>query len=361
MKKLFQAISLAVLLVATVNASDHADPIKLSDPLEPDLTGLFAFPYGDNLILVLNTYRGLTFDGPYNLEPFEFRIHLDWDSKLDFTDPANRARYGGTVVDPSAINADAVIALRLDNNVGLASREISGLSNPDEIQVYTGVRDDPFIFPKFFGTNVMSMVVSVPNTSLPAGWQDLLLWGTSHKTKNGKQIDHVGRSNRTQQPRFDFLNTLPPSEQVAKIEKTNKSRERVQKFLQMVFAPLATLFEMEFAIRRYDNQPDVMVYSRRFPIGFPNGRLLTDDVAALTCQWGDCVLQETSYIEGKDFPRKTVNDKAFLSQFPFLAEPWPSSGHPTDHFHINWKWVGIVAFLLIVAWIFYRRRKRRRG
>ena len=352
-------VGLLLGIFTGAQASDHADPIQLTDPLEPDLTGLFAFPDGDALIVALNSYRGLTFDPPYNLQPFEFRIHLDWQSVVSFDQPANRARYGGTVVTPQSIKPTATIALRLDNNAGLLSQQVDGLQNPDAITVFSGVRDDPFIFPRFFGTNVISMVVRIPNDSLPADWQHLLLWGTSPKVEGGKQIDHVGRSNRTQQPRFDFLNTLSPADQVAAIERKKKGRERLQSWLSKIFSPLASLYEMEFAIRDYDSQPDVMIYRRQSPVGFPNGRLLTDDVAGLTCQWGDCVLQEVAYIESDDFPRKTVNDKAFLATFPYLAEPWPSTGHPTDHFHINWQWVGLVVALLIVAVVFYRRRKRR--
>ena len=70
-----------------------------------------------------------------------------------------------------------------------------------------------------------------------------------------------------------------------------------------------------------------MIYSSRFPAGYPNGRLLTDDVVATTCATGDCLLQELSFIEvDKDFwPRRTANDveKPLSDQWPFLAEKWP--------------------------------------
>ena len=41
------------------------------------------------------------------------------------------------------------------------------------------------------------------------------------------------------------------------------------------------LLEFTFQIRPYDLKPDVMIYTDRFPPGFPNGRLLTDDVAVV--------------------------------------------------------------------------------
>lgn len=42
------------------------------------------------------------------------------------------------------------------------------------------------------------------------------------------------------------------------------------------------------------------------------------------CVVGDCLLQELSSIEG-GWPRAVVNDKPFLPDFPYLAEPFPDS------------------------------------
>ncbi len=65
-----------------------------------------------------------------------------------------------------------------------------------------------------------------------------------------------------------------------------------------------------------------MIYSNRFNVGFPNGRRLTDDVAALLARYGDTLLLELSY-RSPAWPRKTTNDKPFSAEFPFLADPWP--------------------------------------
>ena len=86
--------------------------------------------------------------------------------------------------------------------------------------------------------------------------------------------------------------------------------------------PLVNAYQPLFKIRPYDLFPDVIIYTKQYPIGFPNGRKLTDDVAAQTCDQGDCVLVEGSYIDGPKWPRATVNDKTFLAEFPYLAEKW---------------------------------------
>src|SRR5690606_8261260 len=92
-----------------------------------------------------------------------------------------------------------------------------------------------------------------------------------------------------------------------------------------------------FRFRAFDFHPDVMIFSRRFPAGYPNGRVLEDDVAKLACEQGDCQLYELSftkpvspaseehsqYVGG----RPTANDKPFRDRFPYLADPWTHT-HP---------------------------------
>ena len=71
-----------------------------------------------------------------------------------------------------------------------------------------------------------------------------------------------------------------------------------------------------------------MIYTNTRPAGFPNGRRPEDDVALLTCQQGDCPLQENAFIDTTQWPRATVNDKPLLKEFPYLAEPWPYKTQP---------------------------------
>jgi hypothetical protein len=90
-------------------------------------------------------------------------------------------------------------------SIGRGAVSWVGLGNPDAIRVFTGVRDDPFIFPKFFKRNAIVMVLSIPFSAFPAGQQDWLLWGTSAQVKDGAQIDHVGRSTNDK----PFLASFP--------------------------------------------------------------------------------------------------------------------------------------------------------
>jgi hypothetical protein len=313
-----------------------------------------------------------------------------------------RARYGGMIAEPGAIKENIWfrIKLRYDKEskdvklkhltlhglVGLPQIEIDGdarkdlkdvqigqSKNPDRISFYTGVRDDPFIFPAFFGTNTVAMVFCVPTRYFSSDNKDWLIWATS-SDENG-QIDHVGRSLRTQNPRFEILNTVHPSAHIQKIEKENNKPGLTRDIgLRLNLPQLA-------AYRRWDFVPDVMIYKRDYPVGFPNGRLLGDDVAALLAQFGDTALLELSYQNPKGgWPRATKNDMPFHgtektlnpneATFPYLAKPHPE--HPNampPMLTTHSKWVlGLIAAAVTIAIAVatlilnavYRRWKNRR-
>jgi hypothetical protein len=360
------ALAFALALVPRpALGSDHADPVVPPDP-GANITGLFFYPKDDRFVLVFNVRRALTAPGPYELEPFLYTIHIDLDPRLSFDKEEDRLRYGGTIEDPAGIESEVQIEIRLNDDASLKSVAYDGLLHTDGIEVFTGLRDDPFIFPRFFKRNVISMVLSVPQTALPGGVQDWLLWATTTRVDGGELLDIVGRSNRSQQGRFNlFINKYLPHEQVPAImemvEKTNKIDNLLNRYALTRGGHEIYLYTLK--MRKYDVVPDVMVYTNRFPVGFPNGRLLTDDVAKLTCDLGDCVLYEVSFIEG-DFPRATVNDKPFLDDFPYLAEPWPASPEPPPPKSL-WPWILLLLVVIVlVLWLlcrWCRRRGARKG
>jgi len=336
---------------AQITASDHADPVNLKGP-ETNITDLFFFPEGDRLILIFNVRRALSSPPPYDLSPYTYEVNIDLTTPVGFTNASELARYGGTVLEPAKLHPDASIRIRLNDDASLKSIEYDKLKDTDQIRTHFAVRDDPFNFPRFYGVNAITMVMSIPRTAFPAGQQDFILWGTT--ARKGEQIDHVGRSIRTQLPRFGFLNTLKPSEHVPALIHQSELRSNVYNFLkgntEWWSAAFAELMESTFLLRSYDNQPDVMIYTDRRPVGYPNGRLLTDDVVAQSCAFGDCLLQEISFIEGA-FPRQTTNDKPFLTEFPYLAEPWDIKAPPTPPSRSLTPYlIGIAVLLIVLSW-----------
>lgn len=348
---LFLLAALFVVPASVLRASDHADPMNLTDP-NANITGLFIFPKGDQMILIFNVRRSLTNPKPYNLAAYDYVVNMDLTTPVSFDNVEDRTRYGGTVITPEKLHADVTITVHLNDDTTLKDIKFDGLKDTDRIRTYTGVRDDPFIFPRFFKKNVISMVMSIPMTAFPDGQRDFILWGATYK--GDKQFDHVGRSIRSQLPRFEALNKLPPKDHVAKLMELQKfwddKFKTLNGFKEWWPKQIAAVIETNLQIRKYDLKPDVMFYTNRFPPGFPNGRLLPDDVSAQVCQTGDCILQELSFIEGT-WPRAVVNDKAFLDDWPYLAEPWPDSPEaPPSTKSIYPYVIGIVLVIALVSW-----------
>ena len=368
MSRVLYLVFALLLLPQPGGASDHADPELLSpEQAEANLTGLFFFPDGDQMIAILDVRRSLTTDPPYKLAPYEYTINMDLHTHVTFDNAEDLARYGGSIAKPETIEPDITLAFQLNSDATLKTKTFKGLKNPENIRIYTGVRDDPFIFPKFFKVNVITMVVSIPKSSFPETQKNWLLWATSRDIASGRQIDHVGRSNRTQLGRFDFLNTLPPSKHVEALREAAKSRDKLQQFLKDCLPPLASLNQLSgLFIRHYDYFPDVMVYPNQLPPGFPNGRRLPDDVALLTCAQGDCPLQENAYIDTTAWPRATVNDKPLLAAFPYLAEPWPprEAPAPASCWPYIWEYLiepGLFVLAVVGGLVFWWRRHKRKA
>jgi len=342
-KKAAAAAAACVVLYAgrpvTVSASDHADPQVLKDP-DANITDLFFFPDGDRYVVILDVHRALTMVPPFELAKYEYKINFDWHTGVSFVNgEQDTVRYGGKISHPEGIKEDATITIRLNNelknNMPFAEGypKYTGLQNADQIRPWAGLRADPFIFPRFFKKNTIAMVFSMPRNVFPDGRDAFLIWGAAFK--NGKQVDHVGRSNRTQQGRFESLNTLPPSEHVAQIMKDMTfwdnwyNRLSSYRETQTLGAAIQILIQIR-SKNMYDLAPDVMVYSDarehdpNVRPGFPNGRHIQDDVAALTCAEGDCILQELSFVEG-GWPRRTTSDKPVPTdaKFPYLLDPYP--------------------------------------
>lgn len=279
----------------------------------------------DSFVLILCTNRDLRVPPPYQLEPYTYAIHVDQHSPVSFDQPEDqpaRARYGGNILEPSKISEDVTITFHFTNDARMQGMpEFKGLDHPERITYFpngeqSGIRDDPFIFPRFFKKNVVAAVFRIP---LPCfrqagGPENFLVWGTS--TRDGKPVDHDGRSLRTQQPRFNVLNAYAPRDHVTVL----KDRAAHPDLNSDLFLRLG--FDAFFEYRPWDFVPDVVIYHPDFRTRFPNGRLLTDDVANLLSRNGDSLLLELSYKNGT-WPRATRNDRPFLTNFPYLAEPWP--------------------------------------
>lgn len=276
-------LTMAFLLTAAVPAlaADHADsPLLTSIPRhDAKITDFHAFAKGDNLVLATCTNPTAARVNSYTFpEDLAVRFHIDNDSEVSYADASINATYGGDIVDADKVSAEYVVEVSFDAS-GNASVSREGLASSVPVQLFAGLRDDPFIRAPRQGVNTPCVVVELPMSSVVGSQSTLLVWSTTKVPDvNGPVSEHGGRALRSMFPENDAMNTSSPRNHY----------------------------------RAFGLRPDVVIYDTSRPAAYPNGRALEDDVVDLV---GD------PRVLGNDAPFPTANDKPFLSGFPYLAEP----------------------------------------
>ena len=302
----------------TAMRSNAPSPQEKLDKLVKARGGLVALHQQDQIMQAL--YGGIV-DNPAGIaEEAVLDYHLNFATDGENSEASLDANLSSIQGIPGRLNvvAEGRKSLNGEKDIVTAKPWKAG-----EINVQAGVFDDPFIFPRFFRSNVVGIVTSIPLSRLhrPDGQavrgHPILLWATTHRP-DGKVSDHVGRSLRTQLPRFGYLNELHPSKHVAEIMRVHDQPNLMENGLATLLPPLE-------AHRHYDFAPDVMVYDLAKPAKFPNGRWLGDDVSQTLADAGETLLYELSYAESKQIPRATTNDKEFRATFPYLAPRWTAA------------------------------------
>lgn len=283
-------IALAPSLPST--AADHGDTPLLIQLGRHDarLTDLHVFTNGDNLVLSLATNPAI----PVGLASYTFpsdltlRISIDRHSRVSFDDLEAVRLFGGTVEKPEGVRPDLEFTITFDES-GEPSLGARGLSRRarERVQLFAGLRDDPFINGLRSGRNVGAIVLELPLEDVvgadDGGRSTILVWAKSDVPNvDGRDDEHAGRNLRSQVAGNDDLNGMAPSDH----------------WMKMGVAP------------------DVVIFDTSRPAGFPNGRLLTDDIITMLGNDGDPAVFSNPVAEAP-----TANDKSFLASFPYLAAP----------------------------------------
>lgn len=265
--------------------SDHADTPSLTAIPRHDarITDLYAFIDEGHLVVALCVDPTI----PNSVTQYAFQtdaifeINIDSSSTISYDDPAAVGRYGGTVLDPGKIKAD--IAFRFTFEKGTPRLRVRGIKNGEAVtEFFAGLRDDPFIRGPREGRNVAALVIKVPLEQVLGSKPDLLVWAYSRVPEMDKpEADHGGMALRSMFPENMPMNEMQPRHHA----------------------------------KRMGSPPDVIILNTFLPVGFPNGRLLEDDVVDLV---GDM------RVLGNDHPFPTVNDLPFLVEFPYLSPPHPA-------------------------------------
>lgn len=269
-------------------ASDHSD-VPVSGGVsrtDANISDLHAFVNGGNLVLALSTNTAIPTSAASYVFPTDvtFEINIDVDAAVSPSDPLGD---GGTILNPHEISEEVTFRIRFRNDGSAKIQRIvrgavrANHDDPQLVNFFSGLRDDPFIRTPRVGRNVGSIVLEVPLSSLTARQSTLLIWATSQvETFEGFSHDLVGRSLRSMFPEQNTLNRLHP-------------RQHTQKT---------------------GMRPDVMIYDTSLPAAFPNGRVLTDNVVG--------IVADPRVVNA---PGTTANDVPFLSTFPYLAPPHPAT------------------------------------
>ena len=291
MHPMIRGAVLATAFLATIPAAsrgaDHADTPNLTAISRHDgrLTDLHVFMVGQDLVLSLSTNPNIGVGVADYTFPADvtFRIHLDRRPVVAFDDSPSNETYGGMLRKPHRVKPDVTFTVTFPSGSPVIAVDGARIGD-GQMQVFAGLRDDPFIRGPRQGRNIAAIVLQLPLQKVLGDSRSsnrvLAVWATSDVPNiNGSTEEHAGRALRSQFPGSDVMNNLPPSMH-------------------------STMLGMV---------PDVVLYDTSRPAGYPNGRLLTDDVV-------DLVGEPTTLASDAPFP--SVNDKAFLSNFPYLAEPW---------------------------------------
>jgi hypothetical protein len=276
------AIMLAIPVAAP--AADHGDTALLRSLQRHDarITDLYAFIRNEKLVLAICLDPTVA-PGVSNyvfLEDLSVRILLDIDSEITFDDPDDLATLGGTIVAPDKIEEDITFKVRFDKR-HKPSLSISGLPGrvAKEVDLFVGLRDDPFIRGPRIGHNVAAIVLQLPVDEVLETHGTMLVWAVSKVPDiHGPQADLAGRGLRNQFPENEPMNLLHP-------------RHHLQQ-LGLI--------------------PDVLIFDTSHEAAFPNGRELADDVV-------DLVGDPRPLRNDEPFPDE--NDVPFLDQFPYLPPP----------------------------------------
>lgn len=344
--------------LATVSGADHRDsPLNQANPTA-DINDVYAFRSSENasnLVVAIsvnplivpadNATRGV-FD-----PRVQYQVHVDGNGDLVDDAMLNiRKTSQGDNLIIEGLGAPITAAITLP---GAASPVITNVGG---VKVFAGLRDDPFFFdltgfqgfvaqPRvpvsglrpagggtasdtFAGMNVLAIVIEVPVTAVTGGANantgTIRTWVST--TRDGSRIDRMAipaiNTALIPSAQKDAFNAADPINDAATYRATavstiNTLRGAVDGLFGIsspqTGGPLGILNSTQVATALI---PDVVTLNFAQPLQFPNGRRLQDDVIDVAL---GVVLNRGGNAGISD--GVNANDKAFLTAFPYLAEP----------------------------------------
>jgi hypothetical protein len=350
------ALAVSAAFATLASAADHRDsPLNVGNPTA-DINDVYAFrspTNPDNLVIAIslnplivpsdNASRGV-FDSQVT-----YQVHVDLDGNLADDATVNIRKAGNSLV-LEGLGSPVTAAITPPGAAPI-------INEAGPVKVFAGLRDDPFFFDlagfqgfladpqvpakglrapgdgdpvdAFAGTNIMAIVIELPVTAVGGSSPNSGVIKTWVSTSRGSRIDRMAipAINTALIPSSmkDAFNKADPINDAADFQPTAIATiDTLRGVVDGLFGvpqdggPLGDLTSAQVGAALV---PDVVTIDFSQPLQFPNGRRLQDDVidAAL-----GVVLNRGGAAGIGD--GVAANDKAFLSAFPYLAEPHTTGG-----------------------------------
>ncbi len=398
-------IAVALVMAGSARGADHRDSPGAEADKTADITDVYAFRSGDNLVIALGA-NGLTAPADNLSANFSndvtYTIHVDKDSNLATDEATVNVNFSGSG-DQQKFTVTGLgdpITGDVTPPSTAPSAPAPKITTAGPIKVFAGQRDDAFFFDltafkkfvagpyvpaqglraqadlppadTFKSTNVSYIVIELPITAVTDQANSvtgtIAAWASTSRASG--QVDRMAipAINTALIPsgQKDNFNKASPANDVTAFRATAQaSVEGLRGAVDPVLGgpgsggPLGNLTPQQVAEALI---PDVVTIDFSKPVQFPNGRQLTDDVidaalgVVLNRTVGDAI---------------NANDKAFDSSFPYLAAPTqpaatptlaaqpPSGGQPSTDDGFDWTlplMIGAGTMLIIGGGLLLKRR-----
>lgn len=340
------------IVATTANAADHREAIAVGETPAADLADVYAFrsPERSNrlaLVMTVNPLSDPDFSSTYNFSPdvlYRFAISNDGGSRPEFNidflfSPVENGVQTFTAFTPVG---------RITGTTTPPGAAQPTINRQNGIRIFAGLRDDPFFFDNvglsrvlqggefrgvdgFASFNVSAIVMDLPRrlirgpgrnpnievtaltfTEAASSFQTDL--SAPERRRGGRtftQADRVGVPGLSSvlvpgelRNAFNYAPVRNGGDQFAGTDFTSVLVESLTAF----GTPEETIGVLASVA-----VPDTLKINVNQPSGFPNGRLLSDDIVDTLLQ---LILDNPAAGDGVD-----ANDVAFSDEFPFLAPP----------------------------------------
>ena len=200
----------AVAVASTALAADHRDaPATLADPAA-DINDVYAWVEGDNLIFVMTVFPAAGADAKFS-DKVQYVLNIDSGPAFGMTLNSKK------IICTFDVSQTAQCWVGAEDYVkGDASQAAGITSESSKVQVFAGLRSDPF----FFNLDGFKDAVSTVISAAPALAFNEAGCPSLDAATSSVLIDQLQSTNQGADPAVDFFKDLDTLAIVVKVDKT---------------------------------------------------------------------------------------------------------------------------------------------